>query len=119
MAGTCKPSDDELRKAKTIVYKFRKWCAANPEAVKWLYSEALAYEANHRQFSVRHLVERLRWDSGIALEGGSPRVPNIFTPIIARCLVIKRPKMYVDRLLQINASVYDWLVLPDVFGDVA
>lgn len=109
------PTEDELAKARTEVAHFRRWCRANVDALLWIRARAMAYEARGREFSVRHIFECLRWDSGIALEGDKhASVPNVFAPIIARCLVANRPGM--RDLVRINPSVYDWVELPDVFG---
>lgn len=121
MAGKTRPSEAELQKARLVLGRFHFWCRRNPNALRWLRSQAMAYEAQGRRFSMKSLIERMRWDSGVTIESDSEAVslPNAYAPILARCLVMARPNVYMRNLLRINPSVYDWLPLPDVFGEVA
>ena len=120
MAGKTRPSDAELGKARIVLGRFNGWCQRNPDALRWLYAEALRCEAAGRRFSVKSLVERMRWDDVVTLERDGERVslPNAYAPIIARCLVLARPSLLLRDLLRVNPSVYDWLPLCNVFEEV-
>lgn len=120
MAGKVRPSDAELGKARIVLGRFNFWCQRNPDALRWLYAEALRHEAAGRRFSVKSLIERMRWDDAVMLErdGDAFSLPNAYAPIIARCLVLARPSLHTRDLLRINPSVYDWLPLTNVFKEV-
>ena len=120
MAGKVRPSDAELGKARIVLGRFNFWCQRNPEALRWLYKQALLYEAAGRRFSMKSLIERMRWDDVVTFErdGKTVSLPNVYAPILARCLILARPNLYTRDLLRVNPSVYDWLPLTNVFKEV-
>lgn len=82
-----KTTADELRR------HYVAWRAANPEAWAYIEREAVAAMKAGRKFSIRPLVERLRWQDHVNVEGNRVGVPNVIVPCFVRQLMEDYPDM--------------------------
>jgi hypothetical protein len=72
--------------------KFVLFDAANPHVARALEALAAQWLKHHRRVSMKALVERLRWESGIFTQGNAYRINNSFTAFYARLLIERRPE---------------------------
>lgn len=98
---------------------FEAWARRNPEALKLMHSKALQLYFTGHGFSVKYLMEWLRYEGCVQLEAtsyGVPedeyKLPNAYAPIIARLFVKKSPELQSELIL--HKSEFDGYELPDV-----
>jgi hypothetical protein len=72
--------------------RFEIFHEANPHVAVALERLADQWLAHHRKVSMKALVERLRWESGIYTQGNAYRINNSFTAFYARLLIDRRPE---------------------------
>lgn len=72
---------------------FAAWRAANQEAWAYIEREAVAAMKAGRKFSIRPLVERLRWHDLVNADGDSVGIPNVIVPCFVRQLISDYPEM--------------------------
>lgn len=82
-----KTTADELRR------RYAAWRAVNPEAWAFIEHEAVAAMEAGRKFSIRPLVERLRWQDHANSEGKRVGIPNVIVPCFVRQLIDDYPEM--------------------------
>lgn len=78
---------DDMRRS------FAAWRAANQEAWAYIEREAVAAMKAGRKFSIRPLVERLRWQDLVNADGDSVGIPNVIVPCFVRQLISDYPEM--------------------------
>lgn len=76
----------------SLTERFMAFHAANPHVLDALEALAAQWLARHPKVSVKALVERLRWESGISTTGDPYRLNNSWTAFYARLLVERRPQ---------------------------
>ena len=82
---------DDMRRS------FAAWRAANQEAWAYIEREAVAAMKAGRKFSIRPLVERLRWQDLVNADGDSVGIPNVIVPCFVRQLISRqRSKLDAD-----------------------
>ena len=77
----------------TLAERFTVFHEANPHVARAL--EALAAQwlaAGHSKVGMKALVERLRWEAGIATQGSEYRINNSHVAFYARLLLDRRPE---------------------------
>ena len=98
---------------------FEAWAKRNPEALSLMYQKALALHYTHNGFSIKYLIEWMRYEGCMQLtatKDGVPedayKVPNAFAPIIARLFVRRSPEL--REVLVLHKSEFDGHELPEV-----
>lgn len=76
----------------TLTERFMAFHVANPHVLDALEALADQWLSRHSKVSVKALVERLRWESGISTHGDPYRLNNSWTAFYARLLVERRPQ---------------------------
>lgn len=76
----------------TWAERFEMFHAANPHVARMLEALAAQWLAYHQKVSMKALVERLRWESGVYTQGSAYRINNSFTAFYARLLIERRPE---------------------------
>lgn len=101
--------DTERLSVERDLLAFRKWASVNGDALMWLFRESKTIVAHRRKTSVKHLFERMRWDSGIRISGYDADIAlrNSFAPLVARILVKSVPGM--DACISCHKSRFDKL----------
>ena len=79
--------------AKEISQRAADWRAANPDAWNRIESYALAETAAERKFSIRPIVERVRWLDIADGSGSKTRVSNSYIAAFTRMLESEHPDM--------------------------
>lgn len=82
----------EVPAGATLPERFAAFHGANPHVADALEALAAQWLARRPRVGVKALVERLRWESGIATEGDAYRLNNSFTAFYARLLIERRPE---------------------------
>lgn len=76
----------------TWAEKFEMFHEANPHVARMLEALAGQWLTHNTKVSMKALVERLRWESGIYTEGPGYKINNSFTAFYARLLIERRPE---------------------------
>ena len=123
--------DQDLRKANKVLSEFYTWSKRNRDAMSWLYRHTKRLAQYQRHCSIATVFGKLRDESDIRIEGydASLKVPNSFSPLVARILVksiegadkvFKLHSSYFNLLEDDQIPHYDrdgnlvWTVVPDV-----
>lgn len=75
----------------TIAERFAAFHAANPHVADALEVLAAQWLAHHKRVGMKALIERLRWESGLATIGDAYRLNNSYTSHYARLLIQRHP----------------------------
>lgn len=82
----------DLPAEATIAERFAEFHRINPHVADALETLAAQWLARHQRVGTKALMERLRWESGIATEGDAYRLNNSFTSHYARLLIDRHPE---------------------------
>ena len=101
------------------VETFQEWVRLNPDALRLMYDHAMLLYGNRRHFSIKYLMEWLRYEGGMELESTADgvaedeyKLPNAYAPIIARLFVERKPELLSE--IQLNKSEFDEVDLSGV-----
>ena len=98
---------------------FGRWAEKNYLALRAMLEHAQTLYFNGCGFSIKYLIEWLRYDGRMQLQStndGVPedayKLPNAFAPIIARMFVKKKP--YLRDVIKLHKSEFDDYPIPEV-----
>lgn len=107
-------AEREAKSPATVLDAFIVWAGANPDAMAAMYGKAVELASRGKRVSSKYLVEWLRYDSDVALKDNPEaewKVPNEFTPLIARAIVKRYPPIAANVITK--PSEFDGLELPE------
>lgn len=76
----------------TWAERFEIFHAANPHIARMLEALADQWLTHHARVSMKALVERLRWESGVYTQTSGYKLNNSLTSFYARLLLDRRPE---------------------------
>jgi hypothetical protein len=70
---------------ESVIERWEKWDKENPEIYHEFFIRVVKlYNAGHRRYSARRIVESMRWDADIQGRGDAFLINSDFVPIMAR-----------------------------------
>lgn len=108
-------AEREARTPETILDAFTEWVERNPNAMRAMYRKAIDLAYRGKRVSAKYLVEWLRYDADVSLSPNKEadwKVPNEFTPLVARYLV--RRNQGLEAHFEMKPSAFDKLELPKI-----
>lgn len=81
--------------ADSIVERFERFHSENPQVYAWLRHQALLLKKRgHHRYSIKTLLEVLRWRSDVRTDGRDGfKLNNDFTAYYARLLMQREPEL--------------------------
>lgn len=94
LEGLQQTTQPQVSKEATIQERFEAFHRANPHVYAALRSLALQMLGNGvRQYGIKGLFERLRWEFSLATKGEPFRLSNDFSSRYARLLIERNPEL--------------------------
>lgn len=79
---------------ESIAERFARFHEENPQVYAWLRHQALLLKRRgHSRYSIKTLLEVLRWRSDIKTSGDTFKINNDFTAHYARLLMQREPEL--------------------------
>lgn len=103
------------RTPQDVLDSFVFWVSRNGEAMAEMREHALDLADRGRRVSAKYLVEWLRYEADARIVGDAEhewKVPNEYTPLIARYLAIDSPQL--KPFIEFKQSEFDKLDLPPI-----
>lgn len=101
--------EKDMQTAQADVNAFAEWANLNPQGIRYMYKKALSLASRGRRISTNFLLDSLRYDSNIRIEGvsnpGDFKAPNHFATIFARYLTEENPGL--EECMHLTGSKYD------------
>ena len=101
--------EKDTRTAQDEVNAFAEWANLNTPGIRAMYKKALSLASRGRHISTNYLLEWLRYDSNVAIQGvsnpGDFKAPNHFATIFARYLTEENPGL--EECMRLSGSRYD------------
>lgn len=87
------------------IKRFEEWKETNPQAYAYIFSLADIERIAKRSFSMRTCLERARWKDFTDINGKKTRIPNEYSPLLAREYALKHKE--ASHLMTFRPSKFD------------